>query len=230
MPHSIESEARRLGAQFLRLGVDFDYERERSDWHWSSQSDTRVDALPPPALFGDTQYDNASAVLQALQCLRAHLPVTRDAIANGLRTVRLAGRFQVFPGPVEWILDVAHNPAAAATLAAQLRLETASRRTFAVCGILGDKDVEGIAAALRDRFDGWVVAGLSGPRALDPEVLAERLRKQDAKIVAVGGSVAEACDLARQVAKPGDRVVVFGSFLAVGPALEWLQGQQRAAD
>jgi dihydrofolate synthase/folylpolyglutamate synthase len=207
----------------MRLGVEFGFEREQGRWTWwSSASNARLEALPPPALFGPAQFDNASAVLQVLQCLSERLPTSRASIEAGLRGVRLAGRFQVVPGPIEWVLDVAHNPAAARTLAEQLRLDTSSRRTFAVCGILGDKDVEGIAQALQGRFTGWFIAGLAGARSIEPDVLAQRLREQGANVIGVGRSVAEACELAQRAASAGDRIVVFGSFLTVGPALEWL--------
>jgi dihydrofolate synthase/folylpolyglutamate synthase len=224
LPTSIETEARRIGGDLLRLGVEFDFERAGRSWSWRSAVErARLERLPPPALFGDTQYDNASAVLQVLHCLRERFTVAREAIEEGLRTVRLPGRFQIIPGPIEWVLDVAHNPAAATTLAGQLRLDSTGRRTFAVCGILGDKDVEGIAQALKGCFAGWVIAGLSGGRAIASDVLAERLRQQGANVIATGSSVPEACELAQRAASPGDRIVVFGSFLTVGPALQWLQ-------
>jgi dihydrofolate synthase/folylpolyglutamate synthase len=229
MPDSIASEARRIGADLLRLGVEFDFERAASTWTWTGASgNARLEGLPPPALFGAAQYDNASAVLQTLHSLREFLPVPRAALEDGLRTVRLAGRFQVVPGRIEWVLDVAHNPAAAATLAGQLRADSSARRTFAVCGILGDKDVEGIARALQGCFAGWVIAGLSGGRAIAPEALADRLRQQAANVIASGSSVAEACELAERAASPGDRIVVFGSFLTVGPALQWLRAHHPA--
>jgi dihydrofolate synthase/folylpolyglutamate synthase len=222
MPNTIETQARKIGSQLLRLGVDFDFERQAGRWSWWGNGDsTRLDALPPPGLFGDTQYENASSVLQVLQCVSDRLPVARTAIEDGLRSVSLAGRFQVIPGAIEWILDVAHNPAAAQTLASQLRLDSA-RRTLAVCGVLGDKDIEGIASELRTSFAEWIIAGLSGGRAVDPNVLAQRLRGEGANVTAVAATVADACRLAQTRAAPGDRIVVFGSFLTVGPALEWL--------
>ena len=74
------------------------------------------------------------------------------AIVRGLSTVRLIARFQVVEtaGPT-FILDVAHNPAAAAVLARNLSALPSAGRTLAVCGILGDKDAGGVATAL----SGW---------------------------------------------------------------------------
>jgi dihydrofolate synthase/folylpolyglutamate synthase len=230
MPESIRLHAEALGSELLRLGVEFEFTRRDRDWSWwGSQGKMRFDALPPPGLHGDAQFENAAAVLQVLACLRSRLPVSRGAIDSGLANVQLTGRFQVLAGDVagnvDWILDVAHNPAAAQVLAEQLRLGQRTCRTLAVCGILGDKDIEGIAEQLRGSFDEWVVAGLSGARAVAPDELAARLGRAGANVVATATSVEEACEAVRRRAAPGDRIVVFGSFLTVGPALTWLEAR-----
>jgi dihydrofolate synthase / folylpolyglutamate synthase len=222
MPASIEAVA---GSDLQRLGRDFDWSPGTAGrWRWHGRR-LRYDDLPPPALAGEIQYDNASTVLSILENLSAPLPVDRAAIERGLQSVRLPGRFQIFAGPIEWIVDVAHNPAAASTLAAQLAARPSAGRTIAVCGMLGDKDVEGVGAELVSGFDAWIVAGLPGPRAIEPDVLAERLTASGARIAATAADVPAACLAAEAIARPGDRIVVFGSFLTVGPALELLQAR-----
>jgi dihydrofolate synthase/folylpolyglutamate synthase len=224
MPESIRRRALDIGTPLLQLGVDFGFDRGEKRWTWwSAAGAQRIEQLPNPGLFGNAQFDNAAAVLQVLDILSARLPVPRKALEIGLESVQLAGRFQVVRQSAQWILDVAHNPAAAATLASQLRLDGDRGRTFAVCGILGDKDIETIARELRGSFDEWIVAGLAGARAVAPEELAARLNKEGANVVATAASVAGACEIARRRATADDRIVVFGSFLTVGPALEWLQ-------
>ena len=123
---------------------------------------------------------------------------------------------------IEWSLDVAHNPAAAHTLAAQLAARETSGRTIAVCGVLGDKDIEGIVGEVRDSFDTWVIVGLQGARALASDALATRVRNLGAHVEAVAADVVAGCLAAEALAQAGDRIVVFGSFLTVGPALGWL--------
>ena len=140
-PGSIAEEAQRIGSDLRRLGRDFVWQRDGARWTWRGRELVH-EGLPPPSLAGEIQFDNAAAVLAALESLAGRLPVERQAIEHALRTVRLPGRFQVVPGAVEWILDVAHNPAAARTLAAQLAARTRKGRTIAVCGILRDKDVK----------------------------------------------------------------------------------------
>ena len=90
--------------------------------------------------------------------------------------------------------------------------------TIAVCGILGDKDIAGITAVLGAEIDGWIIVTLEGPRAVAPAELEQRLPRS-AKILAHSPDVADGCRIARETAQPGERVLVFGSFLTVGPAL-----------
>ena len=226
MPDSVATAARELGSDLRRLGRDFDWQPDSSGWEWRGR-EHRHEGLPVPALAGGIQFDNAATVLAALESIAVKLPVQRAAVEDGLRTVRLPGRFQVVPGAVEWILDVAHNPAAAVTLAQQLAARVHRERTIAVCGILGDKDIEGIAAQVRDCFDAWIVVGLGSARALGVDTLAERLQAAGARNVSVAADVAAGCRAASAAAVAGDRIVVFGSFLTVGPALDWLQSHGR---
>jgi dihydrofolate synthase/folylpolyglutamate synthase len=225
MPVSIRESAQQIGADLQQLGHDFDWVRSGAQWTWRGRTGEQRD-LPASALHGEIQYDNAAAVLAALAALESRLRVPRSAIERGLQTVALPGRFQVVrqssPQPIEWILDVAHNPAAARTLAAQLAARATSGRTIAVCGVLGDKDVEGIVGELRNSFDTWVVVGLQGARALAPDALASRVRNLGANVEVVAADVVAGCLAAEALAQPGDRIVVFGSFLTVGPALGWL--------
>jgi dihydrofolate synthase/folylpolyglutamate synthase len=133
------------------------------------------------------------------------------------------------PRPIEWILDVAHNPAAARSLATQLARNATRGRTIAVCGVLGDKDVEGIATELQGSFDAWVIVGLQGGRALAPDALAARVRAIGVSVEAVAADVVAGCRAAEALAQSGDRVVVFGSFLTVGPALAMLASRRPGA-
>ena len=229
MPASIADTAATTGADLWCLGRDFDYEAGRSDWCWRGRSG-RYERLRQPALSGQQQYDNASTVLAALEAISERLPVSRTAIDRGLRSVRLAGRFQRVSAEVEWILDVAHNPAAAAKLAGQLNDEPSAGRTIAVLGILGDKDIQGVLREVSGSFDAYIVAGLGGQRALTAHALADRVTLAGQRVLAVVDNVADACETAANTVRPGDRVVVFGSFMTVGPALEWLRKTGRLDD
>src|SRR5918994_482563 len=206
MPASIREAAQQVGAELQQLGHDFDWVRSGDRWSWRGRTGEQRD-LPAPALHGEIQYDNAAAVLATLEVLQSRLPVPRSAIERGLQTVTLPGRFQVVkqssPRPIEWILDVAHNPAAARTLAAQLASQKSGGRTIAVCGVLSDKDVEGIVGELRSSFDAWVIVGLQGARALPPEALAARVRNVGAHVEAVVAGGVGGCPPPEEVLQTG---------------------------
>jgi len=224
-PRSVLETAAALGAELYRIGVDFGYDGDRQQWRWWSRAAGNRGGLPYPALRGVNQLMNASAALMALTCLRDRLPLAMQAVREGLMTVELPGRFQVLPGRPSVILDVAHNPQAAAVLAENLAAMPGYRRTLAVVGMLADKDVEGVARILASRVDAWFAAGLHGPRALTAEALAARLESVGVATQGTFSSVTEALAAAQAQARDDDRIVVFGSFLTVADALRALHVQ-----
>jgi dihydrofolate synthase / folylpolyglutamate synthase len=244
LPDSVFAQLRALEARVLIAERDFSWRVNGTRWDYQGPTLSLHD-LPPSALAGSIQYRNAATAIAAVEALRsdaAARATVRDLTARlaaldertaaaALARVRLAGRFQIVPGEVEWILDIAHNEPAALTLAAQLRerplprppaAERAAGRTFAVIGVLADKDAAGIAAALAPVIDRWIVCPLPGPRGTSAAQLAARLGRP-ADTVQLADSVIAGCEAARLAARAGDRVVVCGSVYTVGPALEWLR-------
>lgn len=226
MPTSVAAHAERLQARLLVAGRDYRVERHADSWDLVTAK-TRYPELPRPAMHGAMQIDNAAGVLVALDCLRDRLPLERRAIDRGLRTARLAGRFDVRPGRPTWILDVAHNPQAAGRLDDMLGEHADGGRYIAVFGALGDKDVAGIGRALSQRFDRWCLIDLSAqPRGLSATALCERLTGTiDSHRLKVCGDVAATLDTLQAEAAAGDRLVVFGSFLTVGAAMDWMDAR-----
>jgi dihydrofolate synthase/folylpolyglutamate synthase len=222
LPSSLWASIEEIGARAVVPDRDFHLRAGSSDrepsWDFEYGA-VSLRALPSPALAGIHQMANAATALAAIVALGG-TELTHANVSRALRSVRLPGRFQRVPGEIEWILDVAHNVPAALGLVANLRTLPRAR-TIAVCGILGDKDVQGIVAAVGAGVDAWVLVTLEGPRAVPTRDLAEHLPR-DARILAHAPDVASGCRSARDAARPGDRILVFGSFLTVGPALEFL--------
>lgn len=236
MPASVFAAITRLGAQPLIAGRDFTWEPGGGDrWRYRGIR-VGLENLRRSALEGSIQYRNAATALAAVEALIGRIGAAPGALPGSgslderavnaaLGNVALPGRFQVVPGAVEWILDIAHNEPASRVLAAQLRErppQAAGGRTLAVVGVLADKDAAGIAAALAPLVNEWIVCALPGPRGGSARETAGRLGLPGAPPM-LADSVAAGCGMARERARPGDRVVVFGSFYAVGPALEWLR-------
>ena len=228
LPRTVADSAAALGATPKRLGFEFDYTREPSGWHYRG-SRWDLPSLPSPALVGETQFANAATAVAALEELDLLLPACVAAIAEGLQSVQLVGRFQVIApgaGKPSWVLDVAHNPDAAHVLKQNLLAAPIRGKTLAVCGILADKDAATIAAEVRECFDAWWLASTEGARGTSAAVLANRIAAQVSAPVEMAGDVAAACAAALAAAGPTDRIVVFGSFHTVGPALDWLEAQR----
>jgi dihydrofolate synthase/folylpolyglutamate synthase len=154
------------------------------------------------------------------------LPVGAQEVRTGLALVELPGRFQVLAGRPTTILDVAHNPHAAATLAQNLGNMGFHRFTYAVLGIMQDKDIDAVIEHMAPYVDHWCVAALPSPRSADPDVLAAKLMAK--KPAGAGeGKFADEFSV-KTFADPGaafqdatsragqdDRIVVFGSFYTV---------------
>ena len=228
MPASVFAAIAATGARALIAGRDFTWHIGAGTWSYHGVRQPYAQ-LPPSALPGAIQYRNAATAIAALESLALPQQLDRQLISSALAHVSLAGRFQIVPGPVEWILDVAHNEPAAQVLAGQLAARPmpaaapATRgRTLAVIGVLTDKDAPAIAAALAPLVDRWIVCALPGPRGSSAAQLAARLALAPGSFE-LADSISAGCELARAGARAGDRVVVCGSVYSVGPALQWLR-------
>jgi len=229
-PQSLLDHAARIGADLWLFGRDFNYSGDRQQWAYGGRGQRR-NALAYPALRGANQLLNASGALAALESLRERIPVPQQAVRQGLIQAALPGRFQILPGQPAVILDVAHNPHAAAVLAQNLDSMGFHPYTHAVFGMLADKDVEGVVDRLGERVDTWHCATLPGPRGISGEALAVRVRETlgrrapaqgDAAAVFAHPGVSEAWAAARGQAGENDRIVAFGSFLTVAAVLKTL--------
>ncbi|SAL74454.1 bifunctional tetrahydrofolate synthase/dihydrofolate synthase [Caballeronia telluris] len=232
-PQTLIDHAEAVGADLWLVGRDFRYEaqpgNERQQWSYIGRSQRRS-ALAYPALRGANQLINTSAALAALESLRERIPVSAQDIRLGLANVELAGRFQVLPGKPQIILDVAHNPHAAAVLAQNLGNMGFFPYTYAVFGAMGDKDVEGIVKQLKGEIDHWNVTSLPTPRAASTEALEAALREAgvedgpDSSVTRFETPV-EAFQDAIKRASENDRILVFGSFYTVAGVMAYRKSQ-----
>jgi dihydrofolate synthase/folylpolyglutamate synthase len=219
-PTALVDHARAIGALLLRIGVDFGFVAEQRQWRYFGPGGARH-GLPYPALRGTYQLANAATALTALDALRARLPVDMGGVRDALVSIELPGRFQVLPGRPVTVLDVAHNAQAARALADTLAAMGFHPQTLAVFGIMADKDIEGVLAALKPRVDRWLVATLPPPRGATAMLLRRRLEQAGvvADAIRTFDDAGAAYRAARESAAEADRIIVFGSFLTVAAAL-----------
>jgi dihydrofolate synthase / folylpolyglutamate synthase len=219
-PATLLAQASAIDARLLRIGIDYDFTAHDGQWSYRGPGGARH-GLPMPALRGAYQLANAATALAALDILRDRLAVSMGAVREGLVSVELPGRLQVLPGRPVTVLDVAHNPQAAAALADGLASMGFHPRTWAVFGIMADKDIDSVIAALLPRVDRWYIASLPPPRGATAEDL--RLRLEAAGVVPADirdfADPASAYRAVREAVAEADRIIVFGSFLTVAAAL-----------
>ncbi|MHB1245155.1 MAG: bifunctional tetrahydrofolate synthase/dihydrofolate synthase [Sulfuriferula sp.] len=218
-PQSLTRHAAAIGADLRIIGQAFSLETGASDWHYSGRREYLN--LPNPVMLGRYQLNNAACAIAALETLEDGLPVSEMAIHQGLQSARVAGRFQILPGQPEVILDVAHNPHAAAALAANLKARPSSGKTLALMGMLADKDIDGVVHAMHAEIDEWLLVSLDVARGATAQVLHDTLRQAGVRgSIICSDNVAKGWSLACERASENDRICVFGSFYTVAQVLQ----------
>jgi dihydrofolate synthase/folylpolyglutamate synthase len=206
VPQAIIERAAEIGAHLLLRDRDYS-----------------LDSVPQPGLRGGFQVGNAAAVIALLKAAGLEAAADDGLVAEVLPTVEVTGRGQsVELDGIEWLLDVAHNPAAAEALAATLAADGHSGATLAIVGMLDDKDVEGCVQPLNEHVDQWIAVTANSHRAIPAQELARRIATACGRPCLVANSLGDAMESARRDASINDRILATGSFFLVGPVLERL--------
>ncbi len=223
VPASLEKHANDIGADMIVAGRDYKWSiAVDASWSWQGRS-TQLSSLKRPSLTGDFQIDNAAGVLALAEAAGFGSFLQTDVVNTAFTRLRLDGRLQIIRAEVEWLLDVAHNPAAAGVLASSLRARAIGGNTIAIVAMLDDKDVAGVIAPLQDIVDHWIAVTADSPRAIEAGELARQIANLSNAACLCADSLQQAMDSARALATSEDRILVTGSFYVVGPALRSLE-------
>ncbi|AVF33673.1 bifunctional tetrahydrofolate synthase/dihydrofolate synthase [Rahnella sikkimica] len=214
MPQSIADVAKEKHSDLYRRGENWSFAASPANWRWTALQDgeevTILDELPLP----NVPLPNAATALAALHYSTLDIP--EEALRSGLQRAALPGRFQTVSESPRLILDVAHNPHAAAYLAGRLAEQPRNGgKVRAVVGMLKDKDIAGTLACLSPQVDEWYCAPLQGPRGASVEELASHLPQAHRF-----DDVESAWRQAMQEAAPQDIVIVCGSFHTVAHVMD----------
>lgn len=211
-PRAVLEAAERLDVSLALRGRDFEVERERGGWRWSSEGRS-LGPIGLPGLRGEHQLDNAAGVVALLDALRGTLPVDDAVIEDGIVKATLAGRQQLL-GDLPWrLVDVAHNVHSALALARTLAESPTAGATHLVLGVLRDKDAAGIVAAVSPLVDAWYLVDIEGARGAPAARLHDALSASGARGPRTEHrSPGPAWREAVRRAGKADRVVACGSF------------------
>ena len=217
-PASLINYAKQIGAHLALIGRDFQVKKSAENWQYSAENVTLQ--LPKLGLSGDFQLNNAACVVRAVLHLNAILPTTQANIHAAFMAVTLTGRFQQIHSNPTIIVDVAHNPHAAKSLAHNLQTVPCSGRTLAVFAMLRDKDIAGVIQELAAHIDVWYAADNHSARGAKVVDLQSFLLKYvDKAAIQLHANVAAALTCACEDAVKNDRIIVFGSFYTVADAI-----------
>lgn len=215
----IERRAQELGCECTALNgaeVRASVEGERAQVFDFTLGTMRMGEIEL-ALNGAHQLQNAATALAAIRRLRWMFEIPDGAIRKGLRNVR-------WPGRLEWmgnvLMDGAHNPHGAHTLAAYAKKWLEPEKTVLLIAAMRDKDVVGVLRALRPIYAQAVCTSIPDiPRAMNEEDLCA-LAGKEAQAV---GSIQAALDKARALAGKDGVVICAGSLYLVGAVRTMLE-------
>lgn len=218
MQTSMKAIAEQLQTNVFQSGREYRYIVESGAWDWHC-GHMQFNRLPIPQM----QLQNAATAMMALQCLPKKFKVSDMALRQALLQAKPMARQQFVSENI--IIDVAHNPDSADALARFLKERPCAGRTFAVVGMLKDKDIVGTLLPLLPQVDEWYAAdvvthGFAKGRELKALDLADILHQQGANVAQLVSS--DVVNIVKQVLPrltEMDRLLVFGSFYLVGELL-----------
>ncbi len=214
LPVTVSDYGIELGTQLYCVGEDFSYQVEQIDTAsarcWQYQGQALITDLPIPTL----PLPNAATTLAIIE--QAFNDIEPKTIREGLAKAQLSGRLETVSEQPKVVLDVAHNPHAARYLAQQLvnlKAKQNNANTYALCGMLADKDVSGVLEVMAPHIDAWYLCDLDAERSISADELAKSLPETASR--SSFNSLASAFGALKAQLLDTDMVIVFGSFYTV---------------
>ena len=221
-PKSLLDCSKALGTPISLLGRDYQFSYSDTSWTWRSK-DMCLEGLPRPMKYCNFQIQNASGVLMVLANIQDEYPVSIENIKHALGSFRLSGRFQIIPGDIPKILDVAHNRESIKALVENLKMVSCQGKTHIILGMLKGKEHRQVIKELEVVADTWHFVSIPHERGIEAKKLASEFRAiNKSKDVSEYSSMREALDKIRKLSMPDDRIVITGSFYTVGAAIQYL--------
>jgi dihydrofolate synthase / folylpolyglutamate synthase len=221
-PDSLVDFATEIGANFQLINRDFSLKEVANGLEYNTKQDCL--ALPALSLLGSFQLNNAACAIRAVQHLNTIMPVSEAGIGDALKAVTLIGRFYQTQQSPTIIVDVAHNPQAAKSLAHNLQSIPCAGRTLAVFAMLADKDIEGVIGAVLPHISVWYLADIHNIRGAKAQDLQHKLSQIQPQVsMQLFDNVTNALQVACKDTAKNDRIIVFGSFYTVADAIEFLR-------
>ncbi|QJC52947.1 bifunctional folylpolyglutamate synthase/dihydrofolate synthase [Paenibacillus albicereus] len=178
----IREAARKSKSTLYQLGEQFEetaIEATESGQSFGFKGPFRTMSRLSLTMAGAHQRKNAAAAVMALEALRQYnaLLVEDEQLLEGLRSAQWPGRLEMVRREPRLLLDGAHNPEGAESLAAALRELHGGERIHVMIGMLGNKNHRGVLRHILPIADTLVVTQPAFRKALPAEELADVARE-----------------------------------------------------
>jgi dihydrofolate synthase/folylpolyglutamate synthase len=167
-------------------------------------------------LIGDHQVQNAGLAIATPCVLKDKIHWKEKDLRNGLSSAFIPARAQIISQDPLILLDSAHNPDGASTLASLLKKYFSNFRKIHIVGMCADKDIAGFFSNLK--AERLILTKLKIERAAEPKVLLKSA-KQWAKEIEIIPDTQDALIFARRIVKTSEMIVICGSSYLGGEIL-----------
>lgn len=223
----LQTKSASFGTKVAVEGIDFSLREDRGGVggrliEVNGVTGTQYDATYIP-VFGEHQSHNVLLAIAAVEAFFGYdRPIPQQVLEEGLAQLTSPGRLQPIGHKPSVLVDAAHNPQGAQTLATSVKDSFQFEGLTLVVGVLKDKDIEGILAPLLPLAEQVYVTGLNSDRSVNPEDIAEIVSKISAELPLITfDTVGEALSEARAWASEGEMrgVLIAGSVVLAGEAI-----------
>ena len=219
IPKSMIKELNKINASLSILNVDYSYKSTTKSYDYKSNN-ISMDKLPVPSLTGNSQLTNLAGCLRAIDLLQNKLPVTLDAIQEGIKDTRIEGRLQILSKEPYVVADVAHNADAAINLFKFFRTTKQGGKVYAVFSILKSKDIKEVLLPFVDIVDEWFVSEINDAGTQKIEVIVSSLKTYNKKVVINKFyTINQAYKNAYKKCDLNDNIIIYGSFFTVSESM-----------
>ena len=228
-PSVLFTYAKKLGTNFLFNQNDFSIKLMKDSWVWKLNDNSSL-TLPRLPLTGDFQYNHAGAALLALKILEPTIINNNNNLYNGIKNISLKGRYQIISTSPEIIIDVAHNADSAEKLRDNLE-KYPKKNTYAVIGLLKDKDVYSLVKPMLNVIDRWYCGTIDNQRGMNSdEIKARMLSMVDKNSIVTYDNMIDSFVSAMSKLQANDRLIIYGSFYTVSEFLDYYDNIEKLED
>lgn len=179
-------------------------------------------------MLGSCQPENAALAVQAASVLSRSYPIEKKHIYDGIEKTRWGGRFELYSGSPDIILDGAHNPDGIRRLRESVNQMFGAVPICYVCGVLADKDYEKEIEILFGRASNVFTVTPPSPRAMKSTDLKAAIKERFPQLKVTSFDSEDGIEKAMEAAvSQNNPVVVCGTLTILARVKEWMNCNNR---